>query len=96
MLGLIHRAVDITVGIGQRKSGLRKQNNIITGGNKTSLKIKMKLMKDYDKQREIELLRKLFLLTAKRSMRPSMTDNVTMRLIFEELHLLTDKDEYKL
>jgi hypothetical protein len=29
-------------------------------------------------------------------MRPSMTDNVSMRLIFEELHLLTDKDEYKL
>jgi len=48
-------------------------------------------MKDYDKQREIELLRKLFVLTAKRSMRPSMTDNVTMRLIFEELHLLSDK-----
>jgi hypothetical protein len=29
-------------------------------------------------------------------MRPSMTDNIAMRLIFEELHLLTDKDEYKL
>jgi hypothetical protein len=53
-------------------------------------------MKDYDKQREIELLRKLFVLTAKRSMRPSMTDNVSMRLIFEELLLLTDKDEYRL
>ena len=53
-------------------------------------------MKNYDKQREIELLRKLFVLTAKRSMRPSMTDNIAMRLIFEELHLLTDKDEYKL
>jgi len=53
-------------------------------------------MKDYNQHREIELLRKLFVLTAKRSMRPSMTDNVTMRLIFEELHLLTDKDEYKL
>jgi hypothetical protein len=25
-----------------------------------------------------------------------MTDNMAMRLIFEELHLLTDKDEYKL
>jgi hypothetical protein len=53
-------------------------------------------MKDYDKHREIELLRKLFVLTAKRSMRPSMTDNVAMRLIFEELHLLTDKNEYRL
>jgi hypothetical protein len=53
-------------------------------------------MKDYDKQKEIELLRKLFLLTAKRSMRPAMNDNMTMRLIFEELQLLTEKDEYKL
>jgi hypothetical protein len=53
-------------------------------------------MKQYDQQREIELLRKLFVLTAKRSMRPSMHDNTAMRLIFEELHLLTDKDEYKL
>jgi hypothetical protein len=50
----------------------------------------------YDQQREIELLRKLSVLTAKRSMRPSMQDNMTMRLIFEELLLLTDKDEYKL
>jgi hypothetical protein len=50
----------------------------------------------YDQQKEVELLRKLFLLTAKRSMRPAMQDNITMRLIFEELHLLTDKDEYKL
>ena len=53
-------------------------------------------MKQYDKNREIELLRKLFVLTAKRSMRPAMSDNLAMRLIFEELHLLTDKDEYKL
>ena len=53
-------------------------------------------MKDYDKQREIELLRKLFVLTAKRSMRPSMQDNIQMRLIFEQLLLLTDKEEYKL
>ena len=50
----------------------------------------------YDKQRETELLRKLFVLTAKRSMRPAMSDNMAMRLIFEELLLLTDKDEYKL
>ena len=50
----------------------------------------------YDQHREVELLRKLFLLTAKRSMRPAMQDNITTRLIFEELHLLTDKDEYKL
>jgi hypothetical protein len=53
-------------------------------------------MKDYDKQREIELLRKLFVLTAKRSMRPAMSDNLAMRLIFDELLLLTDKDEYRL
>ena len=50
----------------------------------------------YDQHKEVQLLRKLFLLTAKRSMRPAMQDNITMRLIFEELHLLTDKDEYKL
>jgi hypothetical protein len=53
-------------------------------------------MKQYDQQKEVELLRKLFVLTARRSMRPAMTDNLTMRLIFEELYLLTDKDEYKL
>jgi hypothetical protein len=29
-------------------------------------------------------------------MRPAMSDNMAMRLIFEELLLLTDKDEYKL
>lgn len=51
---------------------------------------------NYDKQRETELLRKLFILTARRSMRPLMSDNLSMRLIFEELHLLTNKDEYKL
>jgi hypothetical protein len=50
----------------------------------------------YDQHKEVELLRKLFLLTAKRSMRPAMQDNITMRLIFEELLLLTGKDEYKL
>jgi len=53
-------------------------------------------MKHYDQHREIELLRQLFVLTSKRSMRPSMQENMQMRLIFEELHLLTDKDEYKL
>jgi hypothetical protein len=53
-------------------------------------------VKQYDKNRETELLRKLFVLTAKRSMRPAMTDNMAMRLIFEELLLLTDKDEYRL
>jgi hypothetical protein len=41
MLGLIHLAVDITVGIGQRKNGLKKQNNTITGSNKTLLISKM-------------------------------------------------------
>lgn len=50
----------------------------------------------YDQQKEVELLHKLFVLTARRSMRPAMSDNIAMRLIFEELHLLTDKDEYKL
>ena len=35
-------------------------------------------MKEYDKQREIELLRKLFVLTARRSMRPAMSDNMAM------------------
>lgn len=50
----------------------------------------------YDQQKEVELLRKLFVLTARRSMRPAMSDNIAMRLIFEELHLLTDKEEYKL
>jgi hypothetical protein len=29
-------------------------------------------------------------------MRPAMSDNMAMRLIFEELLLLTDKDEYRL
>jgi len=40
-------------------------------------------MKQYDKQKETDLLRKLFVLTAKRSMRPAMSDNMAMRLIFE-------------
>ena len=53
-------------------------------------------MKMYDQQRENQLLRKMFILAAKRSMRPSMSDNTAMRLLFEELYLLTDKDEYKL
>jgi hypothetical protein len=52
-------------------------------------------MKQYDVQKEIELLRKLFILAAKRSMRPSMQDNETMKLLFEELYLLTDKEIYK-
>lgn len=53
-------------------------------------------MKQYDLAKENALLRKLFILAAKRSMRPSMTDNVSMRLIFEELYMLTEKEEYKL
>jgi hypothetical protein len=53
-------------------------------------------MKQYDIAEENKLLRKLFVLTSKRSMRPSMQDNMDMRIIFEQLHLLTDKDEYKL
>jgi hypothetical protein len=52
-------------------------------------------MKQYDLQKEIELLRKLFILAARRSMRPSMQDNETMKLLFEELYLLTDKEIYK-
>jgi hypothetical protein len=53
-------------------------------------------MKQYDIAEENKLLRQLFVLTSKRSMRPSMQDNMQMRLIFEQLHLLTDKEEYKL
>ena len=53
-------------------------------------------MKHYDIAEENKLLRQLFVLTSKRSMRPSMQDNMQMRLIFEQLHLLTDKEEYKL
>jgi len=29
-------------------------------------------------------------------MRPSLADNLDMRLLFDELYLLTEKDEYKL
>ena len=53
-------------------------------------------MKQYDIAEENKLLRQLFVLTSKRSMRPSMQDNMQMRIIFEQLHLLTDKEEYKL
>jgi hypothetical protein len=53
-------------------------------------------MKDYDKQREIELLRKLFVLTSRRSLRPSMEENTKMWLIFEELYLLTENKMYKI
>jgi hypothetical protein len=53
-------------------------------------------MKQYDVTKENELLRKLVLLCIRRSMRPSMAENRQMFLIFEELYLLTEKDEYKL
>ena len=53
-------------------------------------------MKQYDIAKENALLRKLFILAAKRSMRPSMTDNMSMRLLLEELHMLTENDIYKL
>lgn len=53
-------------------------------------------MKEYDIAKENALLRKLFILAAKRSMRPSMTDNKAMYLILEELYLLTDNEVYKL
>ena len=51
---------------------------------------------DYDTAQERELLKKLFILAAKRSMRPSMTDNKIMWLLLEELYLLTENEVYKL
>ena len=53
-------------------------------------------MKEYDIAKENQLLRKLFILAAKRSMRPSMTDNKIMWLLLEELYVLTDNEVYKL
>lgn len=53
-------------------------------------------MKEYDIAKENQLLRKLFILAAKRSMRPSMADNKIMWLLLEELYLLTDNEVYKL
>lgn len=53
-------------------------------------------MKQYDKSKENELLRKLFILAARRSMRPSMQENRDMWVIFQQLEMLTEKDEYKL
>ncbi len=53
-------------------------------------------MKQYDIAQENALLRKLFILAAKRSMRPSMVDNQAMWLILEELHQLTGNELYKL
>lgn len=53
-------------------------------------------MKEYDKAKENELLRKLFILAARRSMRPSMQENRDMWVIFQQLEMLTEKDEYKL
>ena len=53
-------------------------------------------MKQYDPAQENVLLRKLFILAAKRSMRPSMADNQTMWLILAELYQLTDNELYKL
>jgi hypothetical protein len=52
-------------------------------------------MKQYDPAQENVLLRKLFILAAKRSMRPSMVDNQTMWLILEELYQLTGNELYK-
>ncbi len=51
-------------------------------------------MKQYDIAKENQLLRKLFILAAKRSMRPSMTDNKIMWLLLEELYLLTENEVY--
>jgi len=53
-------------------------------------------MKQYDVAKENELLRKLVLLCIRRSMRPSMAENRQMMLLFEELYLMTEKDDYKL
>lgn len=53
-------------------------------------------MKQYDLARENVLLRKLFILAAKRSMRPSMQDNQAMWLLLNELHLMTGNEDYKL
>ena len=53
-------------------------------------------MKEYDIAKENQLLRKLFILAAKRSMRPSMADNQAMWLLLNELHLMTGNDDYKL
>jgi hypothetical protein len=53
-------------------------------------------MKIYDIQREVQLLHNLYLCTAKRSLRPSLKDNLQMTLILEELYLLTEKEKYKL
>ena len=53
-------------------------------------------MKEYDIAKENVLLRKLFILAAKRSMRPSMADNQAMWLILEQLHQLTGNELYKL
>lgn len=53
-------------------------------------------MKQYDIAKENQLLSKLFILAAKRSMRPSMTDNQSMWLLLQELYLLTDNEVYKL
>ena len=53
-------------------------------------------MKQYDPLQENVLLRKLFILAAKRSMRPSMQDNQAMWLILEQLHQLTGNELYKL
>ena len=53
-------------------------------------------MKEYDIKREAQLLHNLYLLNAKRSLRPSLKDNLQMTLILEELYLLTEKDKYKL
>jgi len=53
-------------------------------------------MKQYDLAKENALLRKLFILAAKRSMRPSMTDNQSMWLLLEELYMLTGNEIYKL
>jgi len=56
----------------------------------------MSIDMEYDIAEENKLLRKLFILAAKRSMRPSMADNQAMWLLLEQLYQLTGNELYKL
>jgi len=48
----------------------------------------------HDIKKETELLRELFKLTARRSLRPSMQDNTRQWELFSELYELTKKEIY--
>jgi hypothetical protein len=43
-----------------------------------------------------QLQMELFILAAKRSLRPSINDNIRMNAIFDELYKLTNNDMFKL